>query len=207
MLCEISSRVPAAAAAAARFRVPSARRRFVGSSHSAYRRGLSGAALHSRHHIGFGDTAVLAGGGDLLRRKAALGGELARSRARPLKCGRRNRLRLWRGCSRCGRGGLRRGLGRRRWSRSGFARAVDGAEHAADVDIGALGNANLGQHAGGRSVHLQRHLVGLELDHGIIDRHRLAKLLEPLRDRGLGHGFAQRGNFDLGRHASPRIMG
>ena len=50
--------------------------------------------------------------------------------------------------------------------------------------------------------HLDRHLVGLELDQRLVGGDRIARLLEPFADGRLGHGFAQRRHADLGRHAS-----
>ena len=58
------------------------------------------------------------------------------------------------------------------------------------------------EHAGGRRRHLDRHLVGLELDQRLVDRDRIARLLEPLADGRLGHRFAERGHADFS-HDSP----
>src|SRR5262249_32905223 len=46
--------------------------------------------------------------------------------------------------------------------------------------------------------HLDRDLVGLELDQRFVDRDGIARLLEPLADRRLGHRFAERRNADVG---------
>jgi hypothetical protein len=82
-------------------------------------------------------------------------------------------------------------------------RAVAGAvrrylrEDRADLDGVALGEVDLGDRArcGGR--HLGVHLVGGDLDDGLVGLDRVAFLLVPLEDRALGHGLAHRGKGDL----------
>ena len=74
---------------------------------------------------------------------------------------------------------------------------LDLAEQRADRDGLAVLGGDLGEHAGGRRRHLDRHLVGLELDQRLVDRDRIARLLEPLADRRLGHRFAERRNADF----------
>ena len=61
-------------------------------------------------------------------------------------------------------------------------------------------HGNAGEHAGGRRRHFDRHLVGFELTQRLVDRDRFTGLLEPLPDRRLGDGFAQRRNPDFSRH-------
>ena len=68
-----------------------------------------------------------------------------------------------------------------------------------------LATGPLAEHAGSRRVDLQRHLVGLELDERLVGLHGLARLLEPLADRGLGDGFAEGGYADFGRHVRPLL--
>ena len=74
---------------------------------------------------------------------------------------------------------------------------LDLAEHGADPDrVAGLGR-DVAEHAGGRRRHLQRDLVGFEFDQRLVDRDRLAGLLEPLADGRFGDAFAQRGDADL----------
>ena len=82
---------------------------------------------------------------------------------------------------------------------------LDRSQHRADADGRALLHLDVGENAGRRCRHLHRHLVGLELDQRLIGLDGVARLLEPLADRRLGHGFAQRRHFDLDghRHFSP----
>ena len=54
------------------------------------------------------------------------------------------------------------------------------------------------ERAGGGRRHLDRHLVGLELDQRLVDRDRIARLLEPFADGRLGDGFAERRDADFG---------
>ena len=58
-------------------------------------------------------------------------------------------------------------------------------------DGGALGRRHVAQHAVGRRGDLERDLVGLELDKGLILLDRFTGLLGPARHRGLGHGLAE----------------
>ena len=82
---------------------------------------------------------------------------------------------------------------------AGAPRAVlDLAEQRADRDGLAVLGGDLGEHAGGRRRHLDRHLVGLELDQRLVDRDGIARLLEPFADGRLGDGFAEGGNADFG---------
>ena len=61
---------------------------------------------------------------------------------------------------------------------------------------------DLGEHAGGGRRHLDRHLVGFELDQRLVDRDGVAGLLEPLADGRLGDGFAEGGNADFSHDRS-----
>ena len=89
--------------------------------------------------------------------------------------------------------------GRRRSGLAAARRAFrDLAEQRADRDGLAVLGGDLAEHAGGRRRHLDRHLVGFELDQRLVDRDRIARLLEPLADGRLGHGFAERGHADFG---------
>ena len=75
-------------------------------------------------------------------------------------------------------------------------------DHRADRDSVADRDQLLAHRAGGGRVDLDRDLVGLEAGDRLVRRDRLAGLLEPLAERRLGDRFAQRRDFDVGRHAS-----
>ena len=92
---------------------------------------------------------------------------------------------------------------RLRSSGSGTITLADGPQHRADGNAGTLGHLDLGQDPCGRRRHLQRHLVGLELEQRLIDVDRIAGLLEPLTDSCLGHRFTERRHRDLDRHLFP----
>src|SRR5260370_279267 len=51
-----------------------------------------------------------------------------------------------------------------------------------------------------RCIDLERDLVRLQLDQRLVDRPRLADLLQPPGYGRLGHRFAQRGHLDFRRH-------
>jgi hypothetical protein len=85
-------------------------------------------------------------------------------------------------------------------SRSGFRRfggsraePSPSAEQRAKADRVAFLGGDLGQRAGRRRGHLDRDLVGFELEQGLVGLHGVADLLEPLADGRLGDGFAQVG--------------
>ena len=78
---------------------------------------------------------------------------------------------------------------------------LDLSEQRADGDRLAVLGRDVAEHAGGGRRHLDRHLVGLELDQRLVDRDRIARLLEPLADGRLGHGFAERGHADFSHGA------
>src|SRR5436853_174690 len=62
----------------------------------------------------------------------------------------------------------------------GGARALlDLAEQRAHSDGLAVLGGNLGQHAGGRRGHLDGYLVGFKLHQRLVDRDRIARMLEP----------------------------
>ena len=86
----------------------------------------------------------------------------------------------------------RRGLGRRR-----AGAFLDLAEQRADRDGVAVLGRDGGERAGGGRRHLDRHLVGFELDQRLVDRDRIAGLLEPLADGRLGDGFAEGRDADF----------
>ena len=90
---------------------------------------------------------------------------------------------------------LRRRLG-------GSAACPDLAEQRADADRLAVLGGDLRQRARGRRRHLDRHLVGFELDQRLIGGDGVADLLEPLADGRLGDRFAKRGDADFGSHFS-----
>ena len=74
---------------------------------------------------------------------------------------------------------------------------LDLAEQRADRDGLAVLGGDLAEHAGRGRRHLDRHLVGLELDQRLVDGDRIARLLEPVADGRLGHRFAERGDADF----------
>jgi hypothetical protein len=101
-----------------------------------------------------------------------------------------------------GSGSRTRGSGRRfcRFTlrRGGAAARADRAEQCADGDRFPVFCGNFRQHAGGRSRHLDRHLVGFEFDQRLVDSDRFARLLEPLADGRFGHRLAKRRYPDFG---------
>ncbi len=60
------------------------------------------------------------------------------------------------------------------------------------------------QHARGGRGHLDRDLVGFQFAQHLVLRHGIARLLEPGRDRRLGHAFAQRRNHHVDHLALSR---
>ena len=76
------------------------------------------------------------------------------------------------------------------------------AEQRADADRLAFLGGDLGERAGGRRRHLDRHLVGLELDQRLVGGDGVADLLEPFADGRFGDGFAEGGNADFGSHCA-----
>ena len=128
---------------------------------------------------------------------AGFGGELAhrrrqRRRRQPAPLARRRAFGGG-GCWRRRRGCVA-GCGLRRRGAGAF---LDLAEQRADGDGVAVLGGDVAEHAGGRRRHLDRHLVGLELDQRLVDRDRVARLLEPFADGRLGHQFAERGHADF----------
>src|SRR5260221_349181 len=83
----------------------------------------------------------------------------------------------------------------------------DDAEHRADLDGSPGLDADLGQVTGGGGVDLERDLVGLQLEHRLVDRDRVADRLEPFGDGRLGDRFAERRHDDLRGHGLPRLSG
>ena len=75
-----------------------------------------------------------------------------------------------RGARRLGFAAPARGFGRR----GGAGAVADLAEQGADRDRLAVLGGDLGEHAGGRRGHLDRHLVGLELDQRLVGRDGVA---------------------------------
>ena len=103
-----------------------------------------------------------------------------------LRCGRSSDLRR-----RCG--GSRRGSGP-----CGTGTIGDLTEQRADRDGVAVLRRDLAEHAGRGRRHLDRHLVGLEFDQGLVDGDGIAGFLEPLADGGFGDGLAECRNADFG---------
>ncbi len=171
-------------------------------------RGRGSGALDRRHHVALGHAAILAGAGNGRDVDAGFGGQLAhRRRERRHLRGLRPRFAdaallprqerpsrsLWSGRP----GGAGAVL-------LGRARAFpDLTEQRADRDRLAVLGRDVAEHAGGRRRHLDRYLVGLELDQRLVDGDRIAGLLEPLADGRLGHRFAERGHADLSHGPHP----
>ena len=168
-------------------------------------------------HVALGDAAILARGADGRGVDAALGREPAHGRAGIGGLGCRLDLRVAGDLARLllgGGGGLGAGLARSlgdglvialvsgfgggRGGRAGAGR--DHAEQSGDADRLAFLGDDLAEHAGGRRVDLERHLVGFEFDQRLVGLHRVAGLLEPLADGGLGDGFAEGRYADFSRH-------
>ncbi len=95
-----------------------------------------------------------------------------------------------------GGGGNRSGGGRRGLAVTG----LDRRDHRADIDRIAHRDNLLAHHPGDGRGHFDRDLVGFEAGDRLVERNRLAGLLQPLADRRFGDAFAQRGNFDFGAH-------
>jgi hypothetical protein len=53
------------------------------------------------------------------------------------------------------------------------------------------------QHAGAIGAHFEVDLLGLEFDERLAGGDAVARLLQPLRDAGFNHRFAQFGNDDV----------
>ena len=174
------------------------------------RRRLRRGALDRRQHVALGDAAVLAGAGHGRRIHAGFGGELAHRRRQRHVGGRRRREQLARlrfaaarPAAPAVRPAFAAGLCGSARRRTGAL--LDLAEQRADGDRFAVLDRNLGEHAGGRRRHLDRHLVGLKLDQRLVDRDRVARLLEPFADRRFGHRLAERGHANLS-HGIPFVM-
>ena len=60
------------------------------------------------------------------------------------------------------------------------------------------------ERAGGGRRHLDRHLVGFQLDERLVHGDRVARLLEPFADRRLGHRLAKSGHANLSHGLIPR---
>jgi hypothetical protein len=107
------------------------------------------------------------------------------------------------------RGGFLLFVLRRRRSRRAFT-FVQHAEQRVDLDRVAFLRGDLAKRSGGRRRHFQRHLVGFQFDQRLAVADGVADILEPLADRCLGDGFAQRGYADFCCHCSvfpARILG
>ena len=102
--------------------------------------------------------------------------------------------------------GAATGAGRRLRSSSGGGRGggartlADAAEHGAGRDRVAVLGDDFRQDAGGRRVDFERHLVGFELDQGLVGLDGVAGLFEPAADGRFGNGFAECGNEDFSGH-------
>ena len=137
------------------------------------RRRRGGGTGERLDHVALQHLAALAAAGDRRQVDRLLRGELGG------RGGRRHRGR---------RGGLRRSGGRRLGGGLRRAGAVGGqaAEQRADRHRLTGLDGDLGQHAGGRRVDFERHLVGFELDQRLVGFDRVAALLEPFADGRFG---------------------
>ena len=79
----------------------------------------------------------------------------------------------------------------------GTAAVAQDREPRTDLDGVALGHDDLGQHAGGRRRDLGVDLVGRHLEQRLVERDRVADLLEPRGDRALGDRLAQLRHRDV----------
>ena len=159
------------------------RRRRAAARRAAPARRRAGAApWRAPQHVALEDLAALAGAGDQRR-------DRARSSAAILAAAGRGRHRGRRGGGRLARRG-----GRRRAARRGAAARAAGEERAeqrADRDRLARLGGDFRQHAGGRRVDLERHLVGLQFDQRFVRLHDVAALLEPFADGRFGDRLAE----------------
>ena len=110
------------------------------------------------------------------------------------------------GRSRCrglfGRGGFllrRRGLSR---CAAGLLLGLDHGDLGVVRDGGAFLGEDLLEHARERRRHLGVDLVGDDLEERLVLRDRIARLLQPLADRPLGHALAELGHRHLGHVCS-----
>src|SRR6185437_3293763 len=162
------------------------------------------ATIELGQHIALGQSPILAAGGDGARLELVLLDQATNRRTRAFE--QRIRRRALGICRRglSGRGLNGSGLGRRgfRRRRRRFApRIADDTEKPANADIGPFRNGHRSERAGGGRIDLERHLVGFELDEGVVDRDAVADLLEPLGNRSLGDRFAQSRYLYFGRHS------
>src|SRR5271163_3188109 len=67
-----------------------------------------------------------------------------------------------------------------RWSRSHL---INCAQYSAGFDRPAILHQDLRQNAGGWCSDLMRHIIGVDLDHGLADTYWVANALEPTADR------------------------
>jgi hypothetical protein len=70
----------------------------------------------------------------------------------------------------------------------------DGGQFAADGDRVVFGGGDAEQRSGDRRRNLGVDLVGGHLHQRLVDRDRVADLLEPARDRAFSDGFAEFGH-------------
>ena len=169
---------PRAAAAA-----PARRLRRLGRLPARHRDDLAGPAARLRHRRAFG-----------------VGSAPARRLRRPP---RRLGAAACRGCGAAAFGAAPR-LRRRRRRRC-RRRVVHGQDDGADLDLVALLDLDLLDDAGDRRGHFDRRLVGLELEHRLIARDRVADLDQHAGDVAAGDVLAQFGNFEFRHSCPPRV--
>jgi hypothetical protein len=96
-----------------------------------------------------------------------------------------------------GPGGLRFGCRSRHSSR---ASGGDHAKQGCDANRFAFLGHDFAEYTGRRRVDFERDLVSFKLDQRLIRLDGIARLLEPLADRGFGDAFAEGWNADFGGH-------
>ena len=169
--------------------------------------------LGRRDHVVLGQAAVLAGAPDAGRvdmmfedRAAHRGGQGGHGRVLRRPVGVRDLRRMIvaaqrRRFARAGRVGGRVRGGLRRCRRSRGRAFVDPRDHRADRDSVAFLDELLGQHARDRRRHFDADLVGLEAGDRLVFGDRLARLLQPLRERAFGDRFPERRDLDVSGHS------
>ena len=153
---------------------------------------------------GSGVTCAGAGvGGRCGRRRSSSGlGRSGRWRGRGAARGRRPAARRH-GAGSTGAGSAGAGSGA-----AGATSAPAGAMRASTVPTSTVSpswHEDLGEDALAGARHLGVDLVGRDLEQRLVARDRLARLLEPLRDRALGDGHAHLRHHDLGLRSCAHI--
>ena len=85
---------------------------------------------------------------------------------------------------------------------SGGGTFIQDGKAGTHLDAAPLGGDDLAKRTGSRCRHLERHLVGLELDNRLIGGDGIAGLLDPAGHRRIRYGFTKSGNCDFDRHGA-----